>query len=99
MDGGPPARAEPRLGEVVRKDIGLQVSRERCQPLIPVCAIPWTSQRWRKRNTNTRGRMEMAVAMKIRWKLTVWLVMKEESATCTVQEFGSWPMTSGHRKA
>ncbi len=41
----------------------------------------------------------MAVAMKIRWQLTVWSVMNEESATCTVQELGSWPMTSGHKKA
>ena len=45
------------------------------QPLMPVWAIPCTSQRWRKRNTNTRGRMEKAVAMKIIWKTTVWLVM------------------------
>lgn len=31
----------------------------------------------------------MAAAMKIRWKFTVWLVMKEESAIWTVQELGS----------
>src|SRR4051794_117226 len=62
-------------------------------------AMPCTMYRWATRNMTASGRMVTSAPAKMPGRLTVCAVRNVDSAICAVHEDGSWPMTSGQRKA